>query len=290
MNTDILKMTFLTASNSDVVTVTSDGNIVQYKSDDYVNKVFKYFVLELIKENDKTNILSELEMINIINNKLEINEKNINTLPKCIKNLYEDVMKLKNNYLFAYYLSRLYENRLYNNNINNAQKYYDFSEYIIGLNVDFKTLDWSSLNKIKENNKKLYNIYGEKMHNITNEFLNTGFIKEIIDIENIDNILINKKNNILKEKKVIFEKSSLNKNYNSSNLKDNVLIEIEKKLQSEEFNNKIINIIKKYETNKAIEFWNKLNSIILNLLKIYSLMCISLLLVNMYINYNKNNN
>ena len=97
MNTDILKMTTSTSSNNDVVTVTSDGNIVQYKSDDYVNKVFKYFVLELVKENDETNILSELEMINIINNKLEINEKNINTLPECIKELYEDVMKLKNN-------------------------------------------------------------------------------------------------------------------------------------------------------------------------------------------------
>jgi hypothetical protein len=283
-------MSSLTSSNNNIIKVTSNEYINENKSNDYVNKVFKYFVLELIKENDKTNILSESDMFNLINNKLDINETNIDTHPECIRNLYEDVMKLKNNYLFAYYLSRLYENRLYNNNINNAQKYYDFSEYIIGLNVDFKTLDWSSLSKIKENNKELYNIYGEKMHSITNEFLNTGFIKEITDIENIDNILINKKNNILKEQKVIFEKSSLNKNYNSSNLKDNVLIEIEKQLQSKEFNNKIINIIKKYETNKAIEFWNKLNSIVLNLLKIYSLMCISLLLVNMYINYNKNNN
>ena len=56
MNTDILKMTSSSASNSDVVTVTNKGDIVQYKSDDYVNKVFKYFVLELVKENDETNI------------------------------------------------------------------------------------------------------------------------------------------------------------------------------------------------------------------------------------------
>ena len=116
MNTDILKMTFSTASNSDVVTVTSDGDLIQYKSDDYVNKVFKYFVFELIKDdNDETKVLSESDIFKLIKNKLEINESNIDTQPECIRNLYEDVMKLKNNYLFAYYLSRLYENRLLDN-------------------------------------------------------------------------------------------------------------------------------------------------------------------------------
>ena len=190
MNTDILKMTFSTASNSDVVTVTSDGDLIQYKSDDYVNKVFKYFVFELIKDdNDETNILSEFEMFSLINNKLEINKSNIDTQPDCIKNLYEDVMKLKNNYLFAYYLSRLYENRLQDNHLNSAQKYYDFSEYIIGLNVDFEILDWSSLKTVKKKQQNLYNIYGEKMHRITNEFLNKGYIKEITKIENIDDVL-----------------------------------------------------------------------------------------------------
>ena len=97
-------------------------------------------------------------------------------------------MKLKNNYLFAYYLSRLYENRLYDNRMNSALKYYDFSEYIIGLNVDFETLDWSTLKKVKTN-RELYNIYGEKMHRVTNEFLNKGYIKEITDIEDIDEVL-----------------------------------------------------------------------------------------------------
>jgi hypothetical protein len=283
-------MSFLTSSNNNINKVTSYKYINENKSNDYVNKVFKYFVLELIKENDETKVLSEPDIFNLINNKLEINESNIDTQPECIRNLYEDVMKLKNNYLFAYYLSRLYENRLQDNNLNSAEKYYDFSEYIIGLNVDFKTLDWLSLSNIKNNNKELYNIYGEKMHSITNEFLNKGYIKEITEIENIDDILIDKKNNILKDQKLIFEKLSLYKNDNYSNLKDNILIEVEKQLQSKEFNNKIINIIKNYETNKAVEFWNKLNSIVLNLLKIYSLMCISLLLVNMYINYSKNNN
>lgn len=283
-------MSFLTSSNNNINKVTSYKYINENKSNDYVNKVFKYFVLELIKENDETKDLSEPDIFNLINNKLEINESNIDTQPECIRNLYEDVMKLKNNYLFAYYLSRLYENRLQDNNLNSAEKYYDFSEYIIGLDVDFKTLDWLSLSNIKKNNKELYNIYGKKMHSITNEFLNKGYIKEITEIENIDDILIDKKNNILKDQKLIFEKLSLYKNDNYSNLKDNILIEIEKQLQSKEFNNKIINIIKNYEINKAVEFWNKLNSIVLNLLKIYSLMCISLLLVNMYINYSKNNN
>ena len=190
MNTDILKMTFSTASNSDVVTVTSDGDLIQYKSDDYVNKVFKYFVFELIKDdNDETKVLSEPDIFKLINNKLEINESNIDTQPECIRNLYEDVMKLKNNYLFAYYLSRLYENRLQDNRLNSAQKYYDFSEYIIGLNVDFETLDWSTLKTIKKKQQNLYNIYGGKMHRVTNEFLNKGYIKEITKIENIDDVL-----------------------------------------------------------------------------------------------------
>ena len=153
-------MTFSTSSNRDVVTVSNNEDIDDYKSDDYVNKVFKYFVYELIKnDNDETNILSEFEMFSLINNKLEITENNIDTQPRCIKNLYEDVMKLKNNYLFAYYLSRLYENRLLDNRLNSAQKYYDFSEYIIGLNVDFKTLDWSTLKIVKKNHEELYNIY-----------------------------------------------------------------------------------------------------------------------------------
>ena len=100
-------MSSLTSSNNNIIKVTSNEYINENKSNDYVNKVFKYFVLELIKENDKTNILSESDMFNLINNKLDINETNIDTHPECIRNLYEDVMKLKNNYLFAYYYDLL---------------------------------------------------------------------------------------------------------------------------------------------------------------------------------------
>tara|TARA_B110000305_G_C19392798_1_gene615833 strand:- start:51 stop:1127 length:1077 start_codon:yes stop_codon:yes gene_type:complete len=270
-------MTFTTASNNDVVTVTSDGDIVQYKSDDYVNKVFKYFVLELVKENDETNILSESDIFNLINNKLEINQKNIDTQPKYIKNLYEDVMKLKNNYLFAYYLSRLYENRLLDNQPNSAQKYYDFSEYIIGLDIDFEKLDWSSLQEIKENNEELYDIYGEKMHRITNEFLNNGYIKEITKIENIDDVLklyfVNVQTKLydIKLSKLIDLQNEFN-NLDLLNVKNNDENEIVHYDEYDEINewyygndkNKkrkleelVLNIIEKYEKNKRIKLINE---------------------------------
>lgn len=268
MNTDILKMTSSSASNSDVVTVTNKGDIVQYKSDDYVNKVFNYFVLELIKDdNDETGVLSESDMFNLINNKKEINGSNIDIQPKCIRNLYEDVMKLKNNYLFAYYLSRLYENRLYDNRMNSALKYYDFSEYIIGLNVDFETLDWSTLKKVKTN-RELYNIYGEKMHRITNEFLNKGYIKEITDIEDIDEVLklykLNAQTKAYNSK--IYKLLSLQDEFKNLDLLDdkkndeiNEYDEINEWYYGKNDNNKrkfeelVLNIIKKYEKNKRIK-------------------------------------
>ena len=94
-------------SANDVVTVTSNGTLVQYKSDEYVNKVFRYFVLELVKdvlelvkENDSHNLLTAEEMFNLININANINEENITEQPNSIQNLYGDVMKLKNNYLF----------------------------------------------------------------------------------------------------------------------------------------------------------------------------------------------
>lgn len=261
-------MTSSSASNSDVVTVTNKGDIVQYKSDDYVNKVFNYFVLELIKDdNDETGVLSESDMFNLINNKKEINGSNIDIQPKCIRNLYEDVMKLKNNYLFAYYLSRLYENRLYDNRMNSALKYYDFSEYIIGLNVDFETLDWSTLKKVKTN-RELYNIYGEKMHRITNEFLNKGYIKEITDIEDIDEVLklykLNAQTKAYNSK--IYKLLSLQDEFKNLDLLDdkkndeiNEYDEINEWYYGKNDNNKrkfeelVLNIIKKYEKNKRIK-------------------------------------
>lgn len=254
-------MTSSSASNSDVVTVTNKGDIVQYKSDDYVNKVFNYFVLELIKDdNDETGVLSESDMFNLINNKKEINGSNIDIQPKCIRNLYEDVMKLKNNYLFAYYLSRLYENRLYDNRMNSALKYYDFSEYIIGLNVDFETLDWSTLKKVKTN-RELYNIYGEKMHRITNEFLNKGYIKEITDIEDIDEVLklykLNAQTKVYNIK--ISKLLSLQDEFKNLDLDDKKNDEINEWYYGKNDNNKrkfeelVLNIIKIYEKNKRIK-------------------------------------
>ena len=81
-------MTFSTSSNRDVVTVSNNEDINDYKSDDYVNKVFKYFVYELIKDdNNETKVLSESDIFKLINNKLQINESNIDTQPECIKNL-----------------------------------------------------------------------------------------------------------------------------------------------------------------------------------------------------------
>ena len=157
-----------------------------YKSDEYVNKVFKYFALELIRDNDNTNLLEEEEMFNLATDDFKMG--NVNELPKCIQNLHEDIMKKQNNYLFSYYLSRLYENRIADDNDHSAKKYFDFSEYIIGLDLDFETFDWSDYDKVKKN-EDLYNIYGEKMHMITNEFLNDGFVGEVLKNENIDNVI-----------------------------------------------------------------------------------------------------
>ena len=157
-----------------------------YKSDEYVNKVFKYFALELIRDNDNTNLLEEEEMFNLATDDFKMD--NVNELPKCIQNLHEDIMKKQNNYLFSYYLSRLYENRIADDNNHSAKKYFDFSEYIIGLDLDFETFDWSDYDKVKKN-EDLYNIYGEKMHMITNEFLNDGFVGEVLKNENIDNVI-----------------------------------------------------------------------------------------------------
>ena len=58
-------------------TITGNGNIIQYKSDDYVNKVFKYFVLELIKNNDVNNFLTDYEIFNLAINEVNIHKDNI---------------------------------------------------------------------------------------------------------------------------------------------------------------------------------------------------------------------
>jgi hypothetical protein len=183
---------------------TTLNDINNYKSDEYVNKVFKYFVLELIQDNS---FLSDNEISVLKKKELKIQDSDIKLYPECVKNLYdsvmkynnnylfaynslyEDVMKYKNNYLFAYYLTRLYEHRINENKPHSAQKYFDFSEYIIGLDIDFETLNWSNYEKIKEENDDLYGIYGKKMHKITNEFLRNGNINEVIKNENINEVI-----------------------------------------------------------------------------------------------------
>ena len=250
-------------------TITGNGNIIQYKSDDYVNKVFKYFVLELIKNNDVNNFLTDYEIFNLAINEVNIHKDNIEDQPECIKKLWNDVWKQKNNYLFAYYLSRLYENRLVDNKDHNAKKYYDFSEYIISLNVDFETLDWEDYNKIKKN-KDLDNIYGEKMHSITNEFLKNGYVREVTRNENIDDIIelyienakvlaynlkiskITNMTNDLNENKVIDENfTEINEWYYGN--EDEELI-YNKKRKFEEI---IFTIIDKYENNKKQKIENE---------------------------------
>lgn len=64
-------MSSLTTSNNNIIKVTSNKYIDENKSNDYVNKVFKYFVFELIKDdNDETKVLSESDIFKVINNKL----------------------------------------------------------------------------------------------------------------------------------------------------------------------------------------------------------------------------
>jgi len=181
-------MTSNTSAN-DVVTVTSNGRLVQYKSDEYVNKVFRYFVLELVKENDSHNLLTDEEMFNLIIIKANINEENITEQPKCIQNLYEDVMKLKNNYLFAYYLSRLSEFRNSSNDNYSSVKYFKYSEYITGLNKDIETIKWDVSVETIRDTLDLQGIYGDKMHSLTNEFIRKGYVSEVTAHESIDDVI-----------------------------------------------------------------------------------------------------
>ena len=176
-------------SANDVVTVTSNGTLVQYKSDEYVNKVFRYFVLELVRENDSHNLLTDEEMFNLININANINEENITEQPNCIQNLYEDVMKLKNNYLFAYYLSRLSEYRNSSNDDYSSVKYFKYSEYITALNKDIETINWDVSVETIRDTQYLQGIYGDKMHSLTNEFIRNGYVSEVTARESIDDVI-----------------------------------------------------------------------------------------------------
>ena len=218
-------MTGNTAVN-DVITVTSNGTLVLYKSDEYVNKVFRYFVLKLIKENDSHNLLTDEKMFNLININANINEENINEQPKSIQNLYEDVMKLKNNYLFAYYLSRLTEYHNTSNNDYSSNKYFKYYKYITGLNKDIETINWNVSMKTVRNTLHLQGIYGYKMHSLTKEFIRKGYVSKVTAYENIDDVIKLYITNIktmicnIKISKLIQIKEDLD-NLSRFNLKDN---------------------------------------------------------------------
>ena len=60
----------------------------EYKRDEYLNKVFKYFTLQLIKENEHTNVLTNTEIKNLLDNDLKINKDNFKEQSENIQNLY----------------------------------------------------------------------------------------------------------------------------------------------------------------------------------------------------------
>ena len=191
---------FHNSSFNDAITLTSNGNFIQYTSDEYFNKVFKYFVLELIRENQIHNLFSQEDIFKLVNNKINIDKDNIKEQPISIQTLYEDAMNLKNNYLFAYYLSRLSEYRNLSNNKFSSNKYFKYAEYIISLETDISDINWDlPINDIK-NTLNLHGIFSEKMHSLTKEFIKNKFILEITSRENIDDINDTYLTNIKKSK------------------------------------------------------------------------------------------
>ena len=166
----------------------SSFNNSSYQTNEYKKKVFQYFVLELLLDDT----LSRSDKLTILNN--NFNKIVINTTEP-VKNLYEDFKKNTNNYMFAYYLSRLYEWRLAEKETIRASKYLNFSEYIIGLDKDIKTMDWNNFSKVKKLNPDLYSIYGNTMHSLINEYLKSGYVNKVASKENIDDVISKKKKN-----------------------------------------------------------------------------------------------
>ena len=167
-------------------------NNSSYQTNDYKKKVFHYFVLELLLDDT----LSRSDKLIILNNDLN---KIVKNTTEPVRNLYEDFKKNTNNYMFAYYLSRLYERRLAEKETIRASKYLNFSEYIIGLEKDIKTMDWTSLKKVKRNNPDLYSIYGDTMHSLINEYLKSGYVNKVTNKENIDDVISKKKEELKQE-------------------------------------------------------------------------------------------
>ena len=156
-----------------------ENNEVVYQTDELVNKVFKYFLLQLMKQNDEDQLFKDEEMKNLLDNNIDINDNNINQQLDVVKNLYYDVKKLKNNYMFAYYLSRLSEKRRLDDKHFSSKKYFSYSEYITGLTIDISQINWNKRAYIIKENMNLHNIFGYKMHKITRDFIKYGYISEI---------------------------------------------------------------------------------------------------------------
>jgi len=162
---------------------------VLYKTDELVNKVFKYFLLQLMKQNDEHKLFKDEEMKDLLDNNMDINDNNIKKQLDVVKNLYYDVKKLKNNYMFAYYLSRLSEKRRLDNKHFSSKKYFSYSEYITGLTTDISQINWNKQAYIIKENMNLHNIFGYRMHKITRDFIKYGYISEITSSELIDDVI-----------------------------------------------------------------------------------------------------
>ena len=166
-----------------------ENNEVVYQTDELVNKVFKYFLLQLMKQNDEDQLFKDEEMKNLLDNNIVINDNNINQQLDVVKNLYYDVKKLKNNYMFAYYLSRLSEKRRLDDKHFSSKKYFSYSEYITGLTIDISQINWNKRAYIIKENMNLHNIFGYRMHKITRDFIKYGYISEITNSELIDDVI-----------------------------------------------------------------------------------------------------
>lgn len=172
-----------------VVMKNIDNNELVYKTDELVNKVFKYFILQLMKQNDEHKLFKDEEMKDLLDNNMDINDNNIKQQLDVVKNLYYDVKKLKNNYMFAYYLSRLSEKRRLDDKHFSYKKYFLYSEYITGLTIDISQINWNKQAYIIKENMNLQNIFGYRMHKITRDFIKYGYISEITNSELIDDVI-----------------------------------------------------------------------------------------------------
>lgn len=245
-----------------VVMKNIDNNELVYKTDELVNKVFKYFILQLMKQNDEHQLFKDKEMKDLLDNNMDINDNNIKQQLDVVKNLYYDVKKLKNNYMFAYYLSRLSEGRKLNNEYFSYKKYFLYSEYITGLTIDISQINWNQKANIIKENMNLHNIYGDTMHRMTRKFIKYGYISEITNSELIDDV-INSEMEIMKESLYINnEKTDDEEEINEKEIYQWYYGRDESQLYDNEnkkrkFEEMVYEIIDMYEKNKKIKMEEK---------------------------------